>query len=239
MNTLEKIGLLFVAALGFIMLHYISSDSEGNRYVDIVAEASQKTVMLSVPTVITQTYMEMTKNEIKLHSSTVTVKMQGSGVFISKSGHILTCAHMFEPGAFQSITVILKDGRGFPAKLIHRDDERDLALIKIEGTGYVDAQLTASVLKVGQEVIAIGNPHGLEFSVSHGIISHLDRDIREAFLFTQVDAPINTGNSGGPLFNMNGELVGINARTVPNTDGLAFSISPVAIQTYLNLFQGI
>ena len=153
----------------------------------------------------------------------------GSGFIISKEGHILTNEHVVE-GA-DEITVKLTDKREYKAKVIGTDKRTDIALIKIEPTGALPAVKFGdpAKLKVGEWVIAIGSPFGFENTVTAGIVSGKGRIMQDANLvpFIQTDVAINVGNSGGPLFNMRGEVVGINSRLFSPTGtylGIAFAI---------------
>jgi serine protease Do len=153
----------------------------------------------------------------------------GSGFIISKDGFILTNEHVVE-GA-DEITVKLTDKREFKAKVIGTDKRTDIALIKIEPSGALPAVKFGdpNKLKVGEWVVAIGSPFGFENTVTAGIVSGKGRIMQDANLvpFIQTDVAINVGNSGGPLFNMRGEVVGINSRLFSPTGtylGIAFAI---------------
>jgi serine protease Do len=153
----------------------------------------------------------------------------GSGFIISKDGFILTNEHVVE-GA-DEITVKLTDKREFKAKVIGTDKRTDIALIKIEPAGPLPAVRFGDPgkLKVGEWVVAIGSPFGFENTVTAGIVSGKGRFMQDANLvpFIQTDVAINVGNSGGPLFNMRGEVVGINSRLFSPTGtylGIAFAI---------------
>jgi len=153
----------------------------------------------------------------------------GSGFIISKDGFILTNDHVVE-GA-DEITVKLTDKREFKAKLVGSDKRTDIALLKIEPAGALPAVKMGEPgkLKVGEWVVAIGSPFGFENTVTAGIVSGKGRIMQDANLvpFIQTDVAINVGNSGGPLFNMRGEVVGINSRLFSPTGtylGIAFAI---------------
>jgi len=154
------------------------------------------------------------------------VQGAGSGVIISSDGYILTNNHVVE-GA-KELTVTLNNKEEFKARIIGRDPKTDLAVLKIE----TDEPLPAAVmgdskeLRVGEWVIAIGNPFGLNHTVTSGIVSAKGRIIGSGPYddFIQTDASINPGNSGGPLFNMKGELVGINTAVIPQGQGIGFAI---------------
>jgi serine protease Do len=152
----------------------------------------------------------------------------GSGFIISTDGYVLTNAHVVE--AADEITVKLNDKREFKAKVIGSDRRTDIALLKIEATGLPAVKFgDANKLKVGEWVIAIGSPFGFENSVTAGIVSAKGRSLpQENFVpFIQTDAAVNPGNSGGPLFNMRGEVIGINSQIYSRTGGfmgLSFAI---------------
>ncbi len=207
------------------------------KYSYVINHVQDKAVMIEVPTVMEETILTFNGGGFEVHKETATHIILGSGVFISPVGHILTCAHLFNNGQVKTITVSVLNGTTYYATLLYQDTDRDLALIKVDGQ-HNPAYLADSV-SLGQEVIAVGNPEGLEFTSTHGIVSHVNRDISENFLFTQTDAPINGGNSGGPLFNLRGQLVGINARKSRGADGLGFAISLKTINEFLELFRGL
>lgn len=154
------------------------------------------------------------------------VRGAGSGVIIDKDGTILTNNHVVE-GA-KEVTVTLADKRELKASIVGRDPKTDLAVLKIDpAKDVVPARMGDSdQLKVGDWVLAIGNPFGLNETVTSGIVSAKGRIIGAGPYddFIQTDASINPGNSGGPLFNMQGELVGINTAIIPNGQGIGFAI---------------
>jgi serine protease Do len=150
----------------------------------------------------------------------------GSGVIISKDGYVLTNNHVIE-GA-KEVTVTLSDHQEHKARIVGRDPKTDLAVLKIEGGGTFPAATLGDSdhLKVGDWVIAIGNPFGLNNTVTSGIVSAKGRVIGAGPYdnFIQTDASINPGNSGGPLFNMKGEVVGINTAIISQGQGIGFAI---------------
>ncbi len=150
----------------------------------------------------------------------------GSGFIISKDGLIVTNNHVVE-GA-KEVTVTLASKEEYPAKVIGRDPKTDIALLKIEpkGTLPVAALGDSDRLRVGDWVVAIGNPFGLNNTVTAGIVSAKGRVIGAGPYddFIQTDASINPGNSGGPLFNLQGEVVGINTAIIPNGQGIGFAV---------------
>jgi serine protease Do len=151
----------------------------------------------------------------------------GSGFIIDKDGFIITNNHVVE-GA-DEIKVKLADRREFKAKVVGRDSKTDLALIKISSLFKGLPTLTlgdSDKIRVGDWVLAIGNPFGLEHTVTQGIISATGRVIGSGPYdnFLQTDAPINPGNSGGPLINLEGEVIGINTAIVATGQGIGFAI---------------
>ncbi|SFE84017.1 S1C family serine protease [Roseivivax sediminis] len=152
----------------------------------------------------------------------------GTGFAISEDGRIVTNAHVVS-GA-DEVTVKLEDGREFEAEIVGVDEASDLALLQIEAEGLDFVEFGDSTgLQVGQNVIAIGNPFGLGNTVTTGIVSALGRDINSGPFddFIQTDAAINRGNSGGPLFNEAGEVVGVNTAIISPTGGsvgIGFSV---------------
>ena len=150
----------------------------------------------------------------------------GSGFFLTSDGLIMTNAHVVE-GA-DEVIVTLTDKREFKAKIIGSDKRSDVAVVKIDAAG-LPAVRTGDVnrLKVGEWVMAIGSPFGLDNSVTAGIVSAKQRDTGEFLPFIQTDVAINPGNSGGPLINMRGEVVGINSQIYSRSGGfmgISFSI---------------
>ena len=151
----------------------------------------------------------------------------GSGFIIDKDGYIITNNHVVA-GA-DEIKVKLVDGREFKAKVIGRDTKTDLALIKISSFFENLPVLKlgdSDKIRVGDWVIAVGNPFGLEHTVTQGIISATGRVIGSGPYdnFLQTDAPINPGNSGGPLVNLKGEVIGINTAIIASGQGIGFAI---------------
>ena len=150
----------------------------------------------------------------------------GSGFILTADGMIMTNAHVVE-GA-DEVLVTLTDKREFKAKIIGADKRSDVAVVKIEATGLPAVKIgDVGRLKVGEWVMAIGSPFGLENSVTAGIVSAKQRDTGDYLPFIQTDVAINPGNSGGPLINMRGEVVGINSQIYSRSGGsmgISFSI---------------
>ncbi|WP_300972845.1 Do family serine endopeptidase [Sphingomonas sp. LHG3406-1] len=149
----------------------------------------------------------------------------GSGFFISADGYVVTNNHLIQgaggTGTVDSVTVIMSDRRELPARIIGRDQASDLALLKVEGTGFPFVSWGDSArARVGDWVMAIGNPYGLGGTVTAGIISALHRGITGAGAYDryiQTDASINMGNSGGPMFDLNGNVIGVNSALISPT----------------------
>jgi S1-C subfamily serine protease len=153
----------------------------------------------------------------------------GSGFIINANGQIITNAHVVQ-GA-DKVTVTLKDGRNMEGKVMGLDTVTDVAVVKIEGQNLPVAPLgTSEQIKAGEWAIAIGNPLGLDNSVTAGIISATGRsssqvgDGSKRVNYIQTDAAINPGNSGGPLLNANGQVIGMNTAILRNAQGLGFAI---------------
>lgn len=151
----------------------------------------------------------------------------GSGFIIDSQGYIVTNNHVVEDA--DKIRVILKDEKEFDAKVVGRDANTDIALIKIKPVGEKLPSVKlgdSDAIKVGQWVVAIGNPFGLDHTVTAGIVSAKGRVIGSGPYddFIQTDASINPGNSGGPLLNMQGEVIGINTAIIASGQGIGFAI---------------
>jgi serine protease Do len=150
----------------------------------------------------------------------------GSGFILTSDGYIMTNAHVVD-GA-DEVVVTLTDKREFKAKIVGADKRTDVAVVKISATGLPAVKVgDVSRLKVGEWVMAIGSPFGLENTVTAGIVSAKQRDTGDYLPFIQTDVAINPGNSGGPLINMRGEVVGINSQIYSRSGGfmgISFSI---------------
>ena len=149
----------------------------------------------------------------------------GSGFLVSPDGYVVTNNHLIQgvngTGTVDSVTVILQDRKEYPARIIGRDSASDLALLKVEGSNFPYVNWGDSTkARVGDWIVAIGNPYGLGGTVTAGIISALHRGITGAGAYDryiQTDASINMGNSGGPMFDMAGNVIGINSALISPT----------------------
>ncbi|HEY8267770.1 MAG TPA: Do family serine endopeptidase [Xanthobacteraceae bacterium] len=153
---------------------------------------------------------------------------QGSGFFISADGFVVTNNHVIDKAT--TVEVIMDDGKVYTAKVLGRDQRTDLALLKIDGrTDFPWVKIATSQPRIGDWVLAVGNPFGLGGTVTAGIVSARGRDIGAGPYddFLQIDAAVNRGNSGGPTFNLAGEVIGVNTAIVSPTGGnigIAFAI---------------
>jgi len=151
----------------------------------------------------------------------------GSGFFISADGYVVTNNHVVDKAS--EVEVTMDDGKTFDAKVIGTDPKTDLALLKVEGSDFPYVRLASQKARIGDWVVAIGNPFGLGGTVTAGIVSAQHRDIGAGPYddFIQIDASVNKGNSGGPTFNLSGEVVGVNTAIFSPSGGnvgIAFAI---------------
>ena len=215
---------LLVAVITFLGTWYFISDDK-NKLVT----ASEKSIS-SVVTISSNSNLYSYKNS-----------GIGSGVIFSKDGYIVTNLHILSG---KNISVKLNNGKIFPANIIGVDENTDIAVLKIaKDDNLVPINFANSEnLRVGDKVLAIGNPYGIGISVSNGIISATGRDYGNPYLqLIQTDAPINPGNSGGALINENGNLIGINSKIFSRTgayQGIGFAIpSNLVVQTATQLIR--
>ena len=227
MKFLRTYGLSYfiVIFLTFAITWYFISDNK-NKFVS----ASDKSIA-SVVTITSTNNSMYSKNKNDI----------GSGVIFSEDGYIVTNLHILNS---QQINVSLNNGKNYPAKIIGIDKNADIAVIKISAEEDLNPINIAdsNSLKVGDRVLAIGNPYGIGISVSNGIISATGRDYGNPYLeLIQTDAAINPGNSGGALINENGNLIGINSKIYSNTgayQGIGFAIpSNVVVQIATQLIR--
>ena len=225
-----------VKALNNAFVAVSEASNETVVSISVVAEKKvQKNQMRDLFRFFGEPFNPRDNNEEESAPDTEESSGAGSGVIITNDGYIATNNHVVEDAKEDGIKVILHDKREFKAKLIGRDPLTDLAVIKIEANGLKPAHFANSdQAQIGEWVIAVGNPLGLNSTVTTGIISalgrgqlNLNKDQYAVENFIQTDAAINPGNSGGGLFNLNGSLVGINTAIASRTgfyNGYGFAI---------------
>jgi S1-C subfamily serine protease len=167
------------------------------------------------------------------------VRGQGSGVIIHPDGYVVTNHHVIDDGA--TISVQHFNGtKSVPARVVVDAPRNDLALLKIPSNGRLPyVSLSRASILLGETAIAVGNPHGLDDTITVGVVSALGRDAKMSNNVAlrnliQTDASINTGNSGGALLNLDGELIGIIVSLMPRASGIAFAIPSNQVQAILN-----
>jgi serine protease Do len=161
---------------------------------------------------------------------------QGSGFFISQDGYAVTNNHVVENA--ENVTVTTDDGKTYSAKVIGTDSRTDLALIKVDGSSFPYVKLSDNAPRVGDWVLAVGNPFGLGGTVTAGIVSARGRDIGAGPYddFIQIDAPVNKGNSGGPTFDVDGNVIGVNTAIFSPSGGsvgIAFAIPADTVKSVI------
>ena len=169
--------------------------------------------------------------------SVVTIRTdisQGSGFIIANGGYVVTNAHVIQGAT--SATAITYDGKSHSVTLIGQDTNMDIALLKISDTTYPILPLAdSSTVEIGQKVVAIGNPLGLQFSVSEGIVSAINRQGTNGLNdYVQTDASLNPGNSGGPLIDDTGKAIGINNFKISGSENIGFALESNYIKSTVN-----
>ena len=251
--TIKKLVIVFLVALigsGFGVYFgnelYSSLNGSTNSLDTSVVISGETTVKSSdVKTAVQTAYDTVVRIQAETvtsaFASTETTTSLGSGVIISEDGYIVTCAHVIE----DATTVYVYVGNdAYEATLIGSDSKSDIAVIKIEATGLTSATFAdSSVVEVGDDAIAIGNALGTGISVTNGIISATNKAVtinNETMVLLQTNAEINSGNSGGGLFDINGQLIGIvNAKTSSSinsetsVEGLGYAIPSNTVSTII------
>ena len=169
------------------------------------------------------------------------VKALGSGFFISADGYAVTNNHVIDGAS--KVEVVTDGGKTYRAKVVGADAKTDLALLKVEGRGdFPFVKMAASMPRIGEWVLAVGNPYGLGGTVTAGIVSAENRDIGSGPYddFIQIDAAVNRGNSGGPTFNLNGDVIGVNTAIYSPSGGsvgIAFDIPTTTVQAVIPVLK--
>ncbi|NYE57773.1 S1C family serine protease [Carboxydothermus ferrireducens] len=189
------------------------------KVYDSKKAAAYKSIKIQVkPKTLTQLFKELKDSTVLI----TTGSGLGSGFIISSDGRILTCYHVIK-GEKQAF-VTLANGTKYEVVSLERyDPENDWAIIKINARNLKPVALTTKLPEVGEQVFTIGNPQGLSWSMASGIVSSNNREI-DGKSYLQITAPVNPGNSGGPLFNMKGEVIGIINMKLNGSEGLNFAI---------------
>ena len=226
-----------------------------NKNTDVTLELSDTPVSVeNIPQEgglsLQSIYSKAIPSVVSISCSTRNGASTGSGVVLSQEGYILTNAHVVD-GA-QTLTVLLHDGTGHNARILGQDSFSDIAILQIEATGLVPAEFGDDrSLRVGDAVVAIGDPLGIELrgTMTNGIVSAINRDIHtdgRTMTLIQTNAALNPGNSGGPLLNCYGQVVGINTMkmgdnmNVAGVEGLGFAIPSTTVKDVVDqlLSQG-
>lgn len=200
---------------------------EAQNFLDAYSDAVAAVAEQVMPTVA---HVGVTREVRMPRRGPQTFQMQGggSGVIITPDGYILTNNHVV--GGAREVTVTLADGRQLPARLVGGDDATDLAVVRVDAVDLPAIEFGDSDrLRVGQLVLAIGSPFGFQATVTSGIISAIGRSLRSESgrlieNIIQTDAPLNPGNSGGPLVDSHGRLVGVNTAIIAYAQGICFAI---------------
>jgi len=213
----------------------LASRKDAMSVPDIVENAMPSVVGVSATFEYTQQSIDMWGFGTP-SNQTKEIKGTGTGIIMTDDGYIVTNAHVvydtseYDCGAATSVSVVLSDEKEYEAKVMGCDVETDLAVLKIDAEGLKAAEFgNSNDLKVGELVIAIGNPLGFELfgSVTSGIVSAIDREItvnEKQMKLIQTDAAINLGNSGGPLLNSCGQVIGINSAKMSSSYGSSASV---------------
>ncbi len=221
-SQLEKQGIQFTTTLQSFKTENEQKISTLKETVDKSTAALQQ--KLADIQLESTDFSGMIQDLVKSVVSVQSTGDSGSGVVLDEEGYIITNNHVVGSGI--TTKVIDYNGKTYIANVFKRDQEKDLLILKIDNAGLPKLPMgDSSLLKVGEKVLAVGNPAGLKFSVSEGIVSAINRKIdNSGVTFIQTDTPINPGSSGGPLVNKKGEVIGINAKKYQGYEGLGFVI---------------
>ena len=186
---------------------------------------------------INEDFSGIIEDSIKSILTIQTLSKQGTGFLINENGYLVTNAHILtnELGELtQIIQILTYNNKIYSGEIIGIIEEMDLALLKInEKTNYLELEESSNV-QIGDKVIAIGHPQGLQFSVTDGIISAINRQESEITSYVQTNAELNQGNSGGPLINTEGKVVGMNNFKLAESEGLGFALESDKIKLGIN-----
>ena len=237
---------------GVIVKQTVDYNTLNNKIDSLQADTQSKLNDLTENIIATQSTIEQSQEEINLLKASagedfsgiiedaipavVTIRTdigQGTGFIIDKSGYIVTNAHVLAGG--RRLQAITFEQELIDATLIGYDVDFDIALLKIPGKYQAIELGDSDKIQIGEKVIAIGNPLGLQFSVSQGIISGIHREgLNGKDAYIQTDAALNPGNSGGPLIDKNGEVIGINNFKIGDSESLGFALESNYIEEVVN-----
>ncbi|MBU5336251.1 MAG: trypsin-like peptidase domain-containing protein [Intestinibacter bartlettii] len=199
----------------------VSSEKGTNVYQAVSEKAKPSVVGITTTTVSSDNMFSMPTESTGV----------GTGIIVDSNGYILTNSHVVSDGQAKTVSVLFNDGSTIDGEVYWYDSQLDLAIVKVNKTGLTAAELGDSdQVQIGDISVAIGNPYGLDLAgtVTQGIISGLDRTISTSETtmtgLIQTDASINAGNSGGPLLNASGQVIGINTAKASEGEGLGFAI---------------
>jgi serine protease Do len=250
LSTLVIIVLISNSVM--LYMFYVKLNLNYNELETKIADSQSKISELSTSLIETREELGGELSELKATASAdfsgiiedtvksvVTIRTdvaQGSGFIIAPEGYVVTNAHVLV-GAHEAV-VITSNLQVINAELIGYNNEFDVALLKIPGDYSYLTLANSDDIQVGEKVIAIGNPLGLQFSVSEGIISAVHRTgPNEINAYIQTDAALNPGNSGGPLINKKGEVIGINNFKVTGGESLGFALESNNLKDTINLIS--
>ncbi len=248
LKAVSIVGVLL--ALIFMIMPAKTAQSEvlqSDIFVKIFEEAKDAVVNIDTVTLVKRSlvpppffdfpFSEFFKEEFNKFTRVIPMRGKGSGFIVKSDGYIITNYHVV--GEADKITVTMANGKTYDAKLVGKDPMFDVAILKIKGHNFPTIPMGDSdKIKVGEWVVAIGNPYGLSHTLTVGVISAKHRTVdvgdRQFRDFIQTDAAINPGNSGGPLLNIKGEVIGINTAIIPYAQGIGFATPINIVKQILN-----